>query len=577
MKRKNYCKLFMMFSLAIGITLFLQSCQKEEEADNLILDPSVLFEQNDFNTDMYQLTKAVGLSLRNSQDFRKLVKHEALLMIDGDYDVRINMIKDREIPAPPEMKKSLNGTCTVRDLIESYFPEEFKSSKKVSTVSLLDELAEQYPDLQIAVPVHAEDWDESSYIPTVTFIPAEFDDLTTESVAGIDSGGDLVVLDAVNEPDDPVIVLSISERTIIQLPTGTVTPPVPTTLKGTQTESGIRLDWTMPDTTSSLNTTGYYIYRKASDENVYSMVKSLAGYYNRSYNDYVVIANKTYSYYVVSYYQTEVSRPSNYISVTAPSYPKPVLSFDAIQNSKYEIECRWDNDYSQYISETRLYKHVVGVTTDYGLLSTFSADESNYMDHDIEPGRKIIYKINHVTDLGESNSKYDFVQVPYRDIQNESPVYINKIHFDDWSIESWLAGKPEFYVTVMNIDKLTGDPYTIQDQIKLNFDSRSSTSQEFDGVKVLGWRPDKWYDMLSFYAEEYDRDLGKFTIKVSVGYNQKNIDSTGLSVAGSVGYEITLENKGEQCGNAYLNYFDEPEQWMEFPNYGTKILISEND
>ncbi len=57
----------------------------------------------------------------------------------------------------------------------------------------------------------------------------------------------------------------------------------------------------------------------------------------------------------------------------------------------------------------------------------------------------------------------------------------------------------------------------------------------------------------------------------------KQDKKTGLDVAAGVDYEIKFSHKGEKCGNSYLNYFDESEQWLEFPNYGVKVLVSESD
>jgi hypothetical protein len=290
------------------------------------------------------------------------------------------------------------------------------------------------------------------------------------------------------------------------------------------------------------------------------------------------VSERTYSYYVTAFYESEISSPSNYLTIKAPPLPKPVLSFDAIQHAKNEVELRWQNDYSQYIMETKLYKHVVGVTPDYVLLKSFTSSQHDYFDTDINIGRKIIYKAVHVTSLGESNPKYDFIQAPYRDISQKSPVYIKQIKFTDWKIEGWLAGKPEFYITVTNVEPVNKNPFKIQDQINCMFSKRTRTSQVFTGVKVLDWQPGFWYDMLTFTGLEYDRPSGELTLKIGVGFNAKDTLKLGfLNASAGIEYEITFQNKGEQCGNSYLDYFDNPETWLLFPNYGVQILVSESD
>lgn len=580
MKHKSIINLLKAKALiiALGLIFIFQACEKNEIVeDDSILIKEEIFQDNEYNTDFSDFAKAVSNALKTNSSFRKVVKEEALLMIDGDYDVILKKVINKEVAASTTLK-SVNVNYTVKDLLEDSYPSSGQLKLKSASTSIIDELSNKYPDMQIAVPIHAEEWDEENYIPTVTFLPLEYDDATTKTLSGYDSNGNTVAVDVINEPDKPVIVISENERMIIEPdPDFPIIPSTPTNLSGSQTESGIRLMWEMPSTTTPLNTTGYYIYRKNSGSSSYSRIKTVPGAYNRSFDDNTVEASRSYSYYVIAYYQVETSSPSNYITITAPNYPKPVLSFDAIQNSKNEIELRWQNDHSQYILETKISKHVVGVTSGYQFFKSFTANEQDYFDHDVTVGKKVVYKINHVTSLGESNAKYDFVQVPYRDISQNSPVYIKKIKFSDWRIERWPAGKPEFYVTVTNVDAGGKTPYTVQDQIDCQFSSRSSTSQVFTGKKVIDWKPGFWFDMLTFTAIEYDRSWGKLTLKASVGYNLKDADKKGLQASAAADYEITFEDKGEKCGNSYLNYFDNPEQWLVFPNYGVQILVSESD
>jgi len=565
--------------ITLGMLIIFQACEKNEvvENDNILVTEE-LFQDNEYNSDFSDFAKAVSKALNTNPSFRKVVKEEALLMIDGDYDVILKRVISKKIAAPSTLK-SANVNYTVKDLLEDSYSTSGQLNLKSASTSIIDELLNKYPDMQIAVPVHAEDWDEENYIPTVTFLPLEYDDATTTTITGYDSQGNIVPIDVINEPSKAVIVISENERLIDPEPDPDypIVPPTPTNLSGTQTESGIRLTWEMPGGTDPSNTTGYYIYRKSAGPLSYIRISTVAGAYERSYDDYNVEASRSYSYYVMAYYQGETSPPSNYITVTAPNYPKPVLSFDAILRSKNEIELRWQNDHSQYILETKVSKYVKSVTNGYQLLKTFTANEQDYFDHEVVEGKTIVYKINHVTSLGESNAKYDLVIVPYRDVSQKSPVYIKQIKFSDWKIERWPAGKPEFYIKVTNVDPASGKAYQIQDEIDCKFSERSKTSQTFYGKKVFDWQPGFWYDMLTFTAVEYDRPSGEFSFKMSVGFNSKSIDSTGLNVGAGVEYKAIFSHKGEKCGNSYLDYFDEPEQWLVFPNYGVKILVSESD
>lgn len=568
--KKNF--FFSIVATLITLSTIFNSCNKDESI--LEVNSSGIINENEYNTDLRDFALAVSEALKTNTDFRKIVKDEAVLMVDGDYDVILRRVMNKEIKSESPLK-STNSSYTVKDLLENSF-SSFRTLK--SSSSIIEELSIKYPYLQIAIPVHAENWDEENYIPTVTFLPLEYDDATTTSLTGYDSEGRTVTIDAINEPEKPVIVISQNERIIIEPdPNYPITPSSPSKLTGIQTESGIRLTWEMPSGTTSANTTGYYVYRKDVNSPEYSMIKTVSGANNRSFDDSNIEASRSYSYYVVAYKITEISEPSNYITVSAPNYPKPVVSFDAILQSKNEIELRWENDHNQYIQETRLSKHIVGQTNGYQTIKSFSANEHGYFDNEVPRGQKVIYKITHITEIGESNAKYDFIQVPYRDILNNSPVYIKKITFSDWKIERWPAGKPEFYIKVTNVDQGGKTPFVVQEEIDCQFSSRSSTSQVFYNKWVLDWKPGFWFDMLTFTAIEYDRPSSALTTKISVGYNSKDEEKQGFYYGGAADYEITFSNKGEECLNSYLNYFDNPEKWIKFPNYGVEILLSESD
>jgi hypothetical protein len=580
MKRTiNISLLLTSIILVLYVVIIPVGCERSDLRSGDSRNTEVLFEKNGYNLDMQDFSLAVTSAIKDNKSFRNLIKEEALKMFDGDYDVLLSNIVNYRVDPAESLVKSAGESYCVRDLLQSHYKSSSGQAENKSSGSVIDDLISKYPYLQISVPVNAEKWVDDTYVPVVTFIPYEFDEATTTEVTGFTTDGNTIVLDAINTPEDPVIVISMNERIeIIDEPKRPVLPPDPFNLTGVLTESGIRLNWEMPDTATVDNTTGYYVYRKSSSDSYYVLISTVTGVYNRSYDDNNVVSQKSYSYYVLAYYEGEISSPSNYVTITAPPLPKPVLSFDAIQHAKSIVELRWQNDNSQYIQETKVFKQVIGVNTDYVLLKSFTADQHDYFDTDIPFGKKIIYKVAHATALGLSNPKYDFVQAPYRDISQKSPIYIKQITFTDWKIESWIAGKPEFYITVMNVDASSKKTYTVQDQIQCDFSKRSNTSQIFYGVKVLDWQPGFWYDMLTFYAVEYDRSWFKLEATFGVGYNAKDTLKLGF-IQGNAGIQctITFEDKGEKCGNSYLDYFDNPESWLIFPNYGVKVLISESD
>ncbi len=574
---KNLSKEFIAALMAISLLLVLNCCERNDNTTE-ILNNEDLFEPTVYNEDLSNLSQSLSSLIRESPETRKIIKGEALKMFDGDYDIMFedfvsHTISDYETDVKGSVKSS------IKNLIDEMLNSKIKGSK--SETSIVEKLTEKYPYLQVSVPVNAEDWNDDDYVPVVTFVPEEYDEANTEYVTGYSPEGDPILVDAVNPPSDPVIVLSMNERIeIIDDIKGPAIPPRPTNLIGSATETGIRLHWYMPDTTNQTNTTGYYVFRKGPNDTYYNLHITIPGAFNRTFDDINIVPASSYSYYVIAYYQAETSSASNYISVIAPNLPKPVASFVAIQHALQEVELRWVNDMTQSIDETRLYKHVVDVTSGYELVRSFPRTEYDYFDGDIVPGKKNIYKITHVTSLGESSPKYDFIHTPFRDPSKESPVYIKQLKFTCpiSDIEGWLKGKPEFYIKVTNVDQGNKNPFIVQEEIICKFDSRSKTSQIFSGRKVLGWKPGFWYDMLTFTAIEYDRPSSELKFSIGVGFNTKDTIKLGLLEAkAGVEYEVKFSNKGKKCGTTYLDYYTNPEWSLEFPNYGFQILVSDID
>ncbi len=243
MKHKSIINLLKAKALiiALGLIFIFQACEKNEIVeDDSILIKEEIFQDNEYNTDFSDFAKAVSNALKTNSSFRKVVKEEALLMIDGDYDVILKKVINKEVAASTTLK-SANVNYTVKDLLEDSYPSSGQLKLKSASTSIIDELSNKYPDMQIAVPIHAEEWDEENYIPTVTFLPLEYDDATTKTLSGYDSNGNTVAVDVINEPDKPVIVISENERMIIEPdPDFPIIPSTPTNLSGSQTESGIR-------------------------------------------------------------------------------------------------------------------------------------------------------------------------------------------------------------------------------------------------------------------------------------------------------------------------------------------------
>ncbi len=607
----------LVVSIVVLAFFMLFSCQKDEiilnndtlNFSNQLTQQSPFQGVNRMNKSMESFALLLAKTL-NNKNVRISLKEEAMKKFDGDFDILYQKFANKQ-------------------LSEGSFKELLSRNDENSSArgqELLTKIADEIPLLNIAIPINIEKWDTENFRPLVAVRGVDFDDATTKKIRAFDSEGNVHILDATTPPDFPVIVVGLNERLIpidkfesnknqkeicpeireapyyasnrfdyflsqdYYAKCGPLPPPnlanppeSPITLNAITTESGIRLTWGMPSSANSANTSGYYVYRQSAAGS-FSKISTVNGVYNKAYDDLAIEANASYTYYIKAYYVSESSPASNYVTITAPNYPKPVVSFSAEQNSKTEIELHWSNDPAQFIDKTVLSKHIVGQTSDYTVLKEFNGNDGRYIDNAVTPGKKHKYEIYHVTNTGPSSRKYDFIRVPYRDVSESSPVYIKALKYTNPSLEKWPAGSPEFYIKIMNVDLINKKAITVQDKVIVDFPSGFGTwikTFPFQGKKVINWSPGFWYDMLSFSVVEYDKSWGKIDIKLGVKYNTKpdavTEDKFLKLTKGIIDYEYTIQDKGEDCGVAYLTYYEEPNQWIDCPNYGVELLVGEKD
>ena len=117
---------------------------------------------------MGKFAKIVGKAVRGNAEFRKIIKDEALALFDGDYDILVKTVGTKTIqPSDPVILTRSGGTeITIKNLLD-YYAEEVDTRSGNS--SIIEELQETYPNLQITVPVHAEEWNPEVYTPVIAF------------------------------------------------------------------------------------------------------------------------------------------------------------------------------------------------------------------------------------------------------------------------------------------------------------------------------------------------------------------------------------------------------------------------
>ena len=199
----------------IGIVLLLlflvsnNSCQQEilitdENANQSNKLKSLLineFQESDYDQNIQKMAIALAKSLKNN-DLRKAIKEEAMLKCTGDYDIIWKKFKSRTI------KTDRGEIELVELLIDNLYISNTENNIKEKLVNFSD----TNKALQIAVPIHCEDWNTDNYIPLVTYLPFSYDEHKVKKVTAYDSEGNIHQLSVDNEPTNPVIVISRSER-----------------------------------------------------------------------------------------------------------------------------------------------------------------------------------------------------------------------------------------------------------------------------------------------------------------------------------------------------------------------------
>jgi hypothetical protein len=156
--------------------------------------------QTDLDLLTVKFTKALAASLGN-EEIRVFLKLEAQKKFDGDFDILFSKSKDL----------SLNNKKITDILVES----------KEITASELQEVMRLNFKLNIAIPINIEKWDTKNQAPLVTFIPSDYVENKTPTFLGFDFKGEQYLIDAIKEPNVPIIVVGSNERMDYKVSTNT--------------------------------------------------------------------------------------------------------------------------------------------------------------------------------------------------------------------------------------------------------------------------------------------------------------------------------------------------------------------
>lgn len=534
---------------------------------------------NHYDELMDNLAQAVNKAAINSPEFRQIVHQQVNLQFDGDYDLLLQTAAPIQITPTADCVTRSDGSFSIGDMLEQYYPEQ---TTRNSDKSIIEELTEQYPNLQISIPVHAEDWNPEEFTPKVCFIPSDYVDLKTETVPGYDAEGNPIVIDAINEPDEPVIVIGLSERAGSNIDTGGwgggggIIPPILSApiVSGTYTNNTVVLTWTQPLSDGG-QVSQFKVYRSDLTSNGEYEVIATLDVSARTYTDRNITTNRSYAYKVAAMFGPFNPRDSEPIVIeTNYSKPDPVtnLTVEAIGMQRLKVE--WKNPDNEFYT-TRIERLNGNDNKPYEVVATIDPQENIYLDTDVEPGVKYTYRVRKVDSQGRlSDALTNYSYATFRNPDAVSKIYLKQITCDLDAVEGWLLGKPEFQIKVAGLDDKFQANY-LNSSSYVKFDSRSSASQIFENVLLYNWSYFNhldYYPALTFAIEELDNGSAN-TVKIRVALAVKAANALNIELSAEV--PITFATQGEYCGTCWIMYFEDPEAWLDYPSHGVRMLISE--
>lgn len=568
-----------IFIVSICLYCIITSCSEIEQ----ISVPQFTEEfTNEYDMRAYDFAVALNKAISENEDLRNFIKNEVVKQFDGDYDLLLSHAFNQNVrPSDIFVTKSglIDDEISVKELLSYYYTDTCNQTK--SSEESLDNLVNDYPELQISVPVHAEDWDSDNYIPDIAIVPNDYEEFVTEKVPGINAEGENIEVDAINEPDMPTIVVGLNER--LESPRIIVGPQLQLAtirLNGEYSDGAIRIVYT---TTGVTNVHSILLYRTGANNSMYSLI-SPAFAINNQHFDWTVSTNKEYSYYVVAECTTSTGTEtltSNILTIqTNSTLPSPVSNLSVTSHYGTKNFLSWDNP-SPNGFPTQIFRTTPKAGETNKLIATLPASEDYYEDEPVTPGEKWFYYVKKYNPNTTEVSSFQqaFLYNPYRDPSGKSKVMLKKVHINRTEVESWLAGKPEFYITTYGYQKRDDNSLKLDtlSTIDFKFNDKSDDSQDLNHL-MADWSffdDSEYYPILNINVREYDKVTFSTTINAEAKIGKKLTDDISVVAKGTFTYKF--QNKNKDCGTVMLRYYENPEQNLTFANYGTYITISEND
>ena len=422
------------------------ACDKNEVLENNPIMKAPQYDEKlaaEYNADFDRVAFAVNRLLERDE-FRAIIHKEVGAMFDGDYNVLIS-----------QLVKNYGSVA------------EWFNKFELDVHSIV----EKYPLIQIAIPVNYEKWEGNTSLPVV-FMDYAFDDGESLFVQGYNSEGKSIKLDAVEEPEFPVVVISENERTSLldKMPTN---PAIPQNLTTTEDKEGIMLEW---EQYSDENTVGYDIYRKGEFDEAFVQIASLISSKSDK-NTYSFLDGNAvggdYQYYVVGtgnhltrgFIITRddlftlkkdigilYSESSNIAFANGSSNGSIYISLQISYHTSKSLKLEWEADMGGYATYDiwRSSKSKFGNLTNFEKIATTASTSRSFIDSNLDRTCTYKYKLSAIY-IGNGNTVWSNTKSSHAsDRSNNQKMQIKECKFDSKAdlrkVEHWLRGAPEMRV-----------------------------------------------------------------------------------------------------------------------------------
>lgn len=590
-------KIVCLIILAV-FTLSINSCKKEkllntketiENFDVLKNSSSSEIEKKEYDKNLRKFAKALAKSLKH-KDLRKKIKDEAMLKIDGDYDIIWKNFKNSKV-------KIENGEINLLEVIAENSDEKDKTKKE--KIVDIEKFGNNYKRLQIAVPVNCDKWNTEIFQPIVIFLPTDYDE-GQEQISGFDGQGKEVVISNITIPEFPVVVVNMNERSdengkihsnyqyfkLVQIEEEELIVegvlPKPLGFSATASTTGIWLTWTQY---AEPGAAGIVIERNSGSGYVsIATVSTVNSDFTDTQN---LIFGKTYYYRIKAVSVVDPSRNSAYstpVSATFTNKPPAPADFTVDNIWANQMSLTWTNPSTNFFNTSIIIKRIVtGVNTSWEQIATLPININYYLDinlqYSIYPLNKYRYMVYY--DGGGINNTSDAsFDVSYNTQRLVGqPLYLTHIKVDDISaIESWAYGAPEFVYTVGTMNGATNTPVTLASKVTYEPDKRGGSGSVTynDNIKMLNnWDKDFAMSVMSINFVEYDGEWLSGSFKVTVGVKAATkIKKTGEINIGAGG-DLTLQfkNSDKNISTEYVYYWEQTSVIRDYA-YGVHVRFS---